>query len=95
MTDTQNNQPLEPISALQSGTVIKQITLALGAISSFVYSICAIFGIVVEPQLQEKIGMAGGSLAVLIVALWTIHNRITKPCPPIVPKSQLNNGAPQ
>lgn len=82
MTDPTNLTP-DTITTLQSGIVVKQLAIVVGALASLAYSLCSLFGIVITPDKLQQIEAALTALGVLGFAFWTIHSRITKPCPPI------------
>ena len=81
-----DNQTPETITIWQSGIIQKQLAILVPSICTFIYAICSLFGIVVTPDLQAKIAAAVMALLVMILAIWTIHNRITKACQPIATK---------
>lgn len=78
MDQNQSDLP-DGIGWKTSGIIIKQIAL-------IAISFCGIIGVVVTPEMAAKITSISSGVVIIGFALWTIHNRIKQPCPPIVPK---------
>lgn len=70
---------MEPINWSESGIIVKQLVV-------IIISIASLCGLIFSPEQVAIITAAVTALITLAVALWTIHNRITKNCPPIAPK---------
>lgn len=81
MTDTLPDAP-EGITWQSSGIIIKQIVL-------IVVSIGSLAGIAFTPEQTAQITGILSAVAVIGFSAWTIHGRMTKPCPPIVPKDSV------
>lgn len=79
MTDNQSQSAPEAITWQTSGIIIKQIVL-------IVVSVGSLAGIAFTPEQTAQITAIASAVAVIGFAGWTIHSRITKPCPPVAPK---------
>lgn len=78
MSDQNQDLP-DGIDWKTSGIIIKQIAL-------IAISFCGIIGVVVTPEMAAKITSISTGVVIIGFAIWTIHNRIKQPCPPIAPK---------
>lgn len=77
----QNSTPDVPdgIAWQTSGIIIKQIVL-------IVVSVGSLAGIAFTPEQTAQITGIVSAVAIIGFAGWTIHSRMTKPCPPVIPK---------
>lgn len=69
---------MEPINWSESGIIVKQLVV-------IVVSVASLCGLVFSPDQVAIITAAVTALITLALALWSIHNRIKQPCPPIAP----------
>lgn len=85
MTDQTNTPPdsnlPNTITWSESGIIIKQIVMIVVAVGSLA-------GIAFTPEQTAQITGIVSAVAVIGFSAWTIHNRATKNCPPVVPKAK-------
>lgn len=66
----------DQITWVESGIIIKQLIVIVVTVGS-------IAGVVFSPQQIGEITTVTTALVTVIFSVWTIHNRLTKNCPPI------------
>jgi len=75
MTD---QQIPDQISWTDSGIIIKQLVMVIISVGSLA-------GMIFSPDEVAKITAVVTAVTMLVLSLWTVHNRLSKPCPPILP----------